>query len=247
MLLSTILLALLSHCSHRPTFPFPSLQRPTSMKSKMYTFDGERLTVTWDGKRCIHVEACVHGLPSVFDPKRRPWIEPENAQADPLAEVIEKCPTGALQYTRHDGGPDETSPERNGITIAADGPLYLHGDITIVNTDGEEILRDTRVALCRCGRSSNKPLCDNSHLEGFEDAGSLGTSGALTEDEPSSGAPLRVTARKDGPFVIEGPVMVTAADGTASYASKLALCRCGASKNKPFCDGTHKAIGFTAD
>ncbi len=216
------------------------------MKSKVYTFDGDRLTVTWDGKRCIHVEACVHGLPRVFDPKRRPWIEPEHAPADAVAEVVERCPTGALHYARHDGGRGESTPERNAIKVAADGPLYLHGDVTVVNADGDEILRDTRVALCRCGRSSNKPLCDNSHLDGFEDAGVLGTSGALTADAPPGGAPLRVTPRKDGPFIVEGPVTITAADGATSHATKLALCRCGASKNKPFCDGTHKRIGFTA-
>lgn len=216
------------------------------MKTKVYTFDGESLTVTWDGKRCIHVEACVHGLPRVFDPERRPWIEPEKADADAVAEVVERCPTGALHYARHDGGPAEATPERNTLTVAADGPLYVHGDVTLLDADGTELLHDTRVALCRCGRSGNKPLCDNSHLDGFEDAGALGTSGALLPEEPEPGPPVRVTALKDGPFVVEGPVTISSADGTTGHGVKLALCRCGASKNKPFCDGTHRAIGFIA-
>ncbi len=217
------------------------------MQAKVYTFDGEQVTVTWDGKRCIHVEACVHGLPRVFDPKRRPWIEPEHADADAVAEVVMRCPTGALHVERRDGGTAEPLPERNVVTVAADGPLYVRGDVTIVDPEGDVLLRDTRVALCRCGRSANKPLCDNSHLDAFEDAGALGTSGKITADEPPPGAPLRVTARPNGPFVVEGPFTVTGADGQTGSGLKASLCRCGASKNKPFCDGTHKAIDFTTD
>ena len=218
------------------------------MKSKLYTFDGERLTVTWDGVRCIHVEACVHGLPSVFDPERRPWIEPDRAADDEVAEVIERCPTGALHYRRHGEAAEEAVPPRNTVSVARDGPLYLRGDITIVDAEGQVLLQDTRVALCRCGHSRNKPLCDNSHLDGFQDAGALGHSGALLDEAPLEEKDLlRVTARPNGPFVLEGPVTISAADGTTGYGAKLALCRCGASENKPFCDGTHKAIGFATD
>lgn len=40
------------------------------------------------------------GLPAVFNVENRPWIQPERASADEVAEVIERCPSGALQYTR---------------------------------------------------------------------------------------------------------------------------------------------------
>lgn len=215
------------------------------MQSKVYTFDGEHLTVTWDGKRCIHAEACIQGLPRAFDPKRRPWIEPDAADADTVADVVARCPTGALHYERHDGGAAEAVPERNTVTIVADGPIYLHGNVTVADAGGTVLLRDTRAALCRCGRSANKPLCDNSHLDVFTDTGMLGTSAALTSTEPLTGAPLRVTVLKNGPLIVEGPVTVMGADGQSGSGVKVALCRCGGSSNKPFCDGTHKTIGFT--
>jgi len=49
------------------------------------------------------------------------------------------------------------------ISPVANGPLYLRGRIRIEGPDGRVIREDTRVALCRCGASENKPFCDNSH------------------------------------------------------------------------------------
>lgn len=54
------------------------------MKSKIFSYDGESLSVTWDQKRCIHAATCVHGLPDVFDPGRRPWIDLDQASADAI-------------------------------------------------------------------------------------------------------------------------------------------------------------------
>lgn len=60
-----------------------------------------------------------------------------------------------------------------------------------------------------------------------------------------------VRCRPNGPFVIEGPVQVVDHEGRAFPTNPakpvVALCRCGASSNKPFCDGTHNKIGFQAD
>lgn len=56
-----------------------------------------------------------------------------------------------------------------------------------------------------------------------------------------------VTPRADGPLVVDGRVSLTAPDGTVTTADRLFLCRCGASADKPFCDGSHKRSGFHAD
>jgi CDGSH-type Zn-finger protein len=61
-------------------------------------------------------------------------------------------------------------------------------------------------------------------------------------------AAVTIRARKNGPYVIEGDVQVVDWNG-AEYVSErrpIALCRCGASSKKPFCDGTHNRIGFQA-
>ena len=46
------------------------------MAGKVQEYEGESVTVTYDAKRCIHAAECVHGLPGVFDPKARPWVNP---------------------------------------------------------------------------------------------------------------------------------------------------------------------------
>jgi len=54
-----------------------------------------------------------------------------------------------------------------------------------------------------------------------------------------------VRASADGPYLLSGGVRVTDAEGNVLYeGERAALCRCGGSSNKPFCDGTHKKNGF---
>jgi uncharacterized Fe-S cluster protein YjdI len=57
---------------------------------------------------------------------------------------------------------------------------------------------------------------------------------------------LEVRASKGGPLLLRGPVRVADADGNLLYeGERAALCRCGGSSNKPFCDGTHRTNGFS--
>jgi CDGSH-type Zn-finger protein len=60
-------------------------------------------------------------------------------------------------------------------------------------------------------------------------------------------AEVTITVRKNGPYIVSGVVEVRDADGNVYPAKEtVALCRCGASTNKPFCDGTHSKVGFQA-
>ena len=114
---------------------------------------------------------CVLGLPTVFDPDRRPWIEPEQAAADAIAGVVAKCPTGALHFERLDDGPQEPQTEEITINPRLNGPLYVRGHVRIVGPGGALIREDTRMALCRCGASTEKPFCDGTHSKiGFKAA-----------------------------------------------------------------------------
>ena len=60
-------------------------------------------------------------------------------------------------------------------------------------------------------------------------------------------ADVTINIARNGPFIVNGPVDLKDPDGN-SYPAKqrIALCRCGASTTKPFCDGTHSKIGFQA-
>jgi CDGSH-type Zn-finger protein len=59
---------------------------------------------------------------------------------------------------------------------------------------------------------------------------------------------VTITARENGPYLVKGPVTILDADGNAHRVDRdvVALCRCGGSTTKPFCDGTHSKIGFAA-
>ena len=135
------------------------------MADKIKTYSTDDIDVNYSLKRCIHAEECVRGLQAVFDPKKRPWIQPDQGTADQIAEVIVRCPSGALHFERNDGSDAEATPDENTIRLSENGPLYVRGNITILTSDGEILLQDTRVALCRCGSSLNKPFCDNRHKD----------------------------------------------------------------------------------
>ncbi|EGD57066.1 (4Fe-4S)-binding protein [Gordonia neofelifaecis] len=68
---------------------------------KEYPTDG--VVVTWEPGRCRHARECVRGLPQVFDPQRRPWIDADAATAEDLVRVIDRCPSYALGYRTADG------------------------------------------------------------------------------------------------------------------------------------------------
>lgn len=144
-------------------------------------YRGERITVTFDSARCLHAAECVRGAPAVFDTGRRPWITPDGADAELVAEVIRRCPSGALHYTVGPGsalpeGPGlplgpalhlgpalpEEEPERPTVISARPGePLWVRGDLVLRTADGTEH-RETRAALCGCGATANAPFCDHS-------------------------------------------------------------------------------------
>lgn len=67
------------------------------------TYNGKKIDVSFDAKRCIHAAECVKNLPKVFDTKKRPWINTSNADVDSIVRVVEMCPSGALEYDRKDG------------------------------------------------------------------------------------------------------------------------------------------------
>jgi CDGSH-type Zn-finger protein len=200
-----------------------------------------------------------------------------------------------------------------GIVCLANGPYVLSG-AKLRREDGSPLASEKGVALCRCGGSSKKPMCDGTHRRnGFSDAksadpaldrreayagraitifdnraicshagfctdrlksvfrmdaepwidpdaasvaeiiaaiekcpsGALGYARDGVEAPPPKREPL-VTVMNNGPYAVTGGVPLEAvAFGDGASREHYTLCRCGGSKNKPFCDGTHWHIGFT--
>jgi len=62
----------------------------------MKTYPKEDIEVVWQQEKCIHAAKCAKGLPKVFRPKDRPWIQLEHGTKDEIVEQVGKCPSGAL-------------------------------------------------------------------------------------------------------------------------------------------------------
>ncbi|WP_104106326.1 (4Fe-4S)-binding protein [Nocardioides sp. 616] len=70
------------------------------------TYTGPLVDVSFDAALCRHAAECVRGMPEVFMPSRRPWIDPTQADTDvaaqTLRDVIARCPSGALRVVEHE-------------------------------------------------------------------------------------------------------------------------------------------------
>lgn len=62
----------------------------------MQEYKNDRIIVRFDEYLCGHAGECVGGLPGVFQPSKDPWIDVNAASPEEIAEVINRCPTGAL-------------------------------------------------------------------------------------------------------------------------------------------------------
>jgi CDGSH-type Zn-finger protein/uncharacterized Fe-S cluster protein YjdI len=202
--------------------------------------DSKRLTLVYEGKRCIHARFCVTGAPKVFLANvKGPWIDPDGIDTPRLVEIAHACPSGAIRYERRDGEPNETAPPVNLLSVREAGPYAVRGALSVAGDT-----TSFRATLCRCGASKNKPYCDGSHHDiGFAASGEPTTGKADMLD--SRDGPLEVEPQVDGPLQVRGNLEIVSGTGrVVARLTQARLCRCGGSANKPFCDGTHARIGF---
>ena len=207
------------------------------------TVRGRQVAIEFDGSKCVHSRNCVLERPDVFVPNAPgEWIHPDAATPDEVMALARNCPSGAIRAHRLDGGADEAAPLVNTVRVLENGPLAVRATLTI---KGEAA--GYRATLCRCGQSKHKPYCDGSHAT----AGFVATGEPVPkESQPlaTRNGTLNVEPRPNGPLKVTGPVEVLAGTGhTVNRGQEFFFCRCGQSSNKPYCDGTHKAVGFTAD
>ena len=204
---------------------------------------GKSATIEFDSEKCVHSRHCVLDRPDVFVPNvEGEWIRPDRATADELLALARNCPSGAIVARRHDGGADEAAPLVNTVRVLENGPLAVRATLSVRGTPA-----GYRATLCRCGRSEHKPYCDGSHASAGFTASGEPPAQVSVELAVRSG-PVEVTPLRNGPLKVQGPVEVISGTGhTLIRGSEHFFCRCGQSKRKPFCDGTHKAVGFIAD
>lgn len=132
----------------------------------------------------------------------------------------------------------------NHITIKPNGPLVIKGKLKLFDAQGNHLVTENELYLCRCGHSANKPYCDGSHKRfGFEDSGEFIDKKSEPMEQDVS---LEISIRPDAMLIAKGPMVIESKDGSShTTRNKAALCRCGHSKNKPFCDASHKHCGFS--
>lgn len=223
--------------------PVVAATAPAAPAPAVEVVKGRALTVLFEGKRCIHSRHCVLDAPGVFKANTPgEWIFPDVVTPEALTEVAHKCPSGAIRYERHDGGVDEQAPLVNTLFIRENGPYAVRAALDVAGDSSRY-----RATLCRCGQSKNKPYCDGSHVAAqFHASGEPETT--APDPLPTRNGPLVFTPLRNGPLRVEGNVEICAGTGrTVARVTGARLCRCGQSKNKPFCDLSHVAAGFEAD
>ena len=130
----------------------------------------------------------------------------------------------------------------NETLVCNAGPLQITGNITLVHEDGS-VEYANHLSLCRCGRSSSKPTCDDSHYEAeFLHSGKIHEASEIMHSERPS--KITVSCIKDGPITFRGRMRLHNQFGQECVKMRGSLCRCGQSANKPFCDGSHSKTGF---
>ncbi len=130
---------------------------------ELRAYQGEAITVHYNRLLCSHAGECGK-LKSVFDPSRKPWIEPDNGSVEDIVAVVTACPSGALSYSQPGEPPRHAVVHAAGIEIEKDGPFRVT-DIPLATDRVAEGACNKKYVLCRCGASKNKPFCDGSHSD----------------------------------------------------------------------------------
>ncbi|MGZ3686247.1 MAG: ferritin-like domain-containing protein [Bdellovibrionota bacterium] len=212
----------------------------STMRGEVSYAEGKKLRVGFDAHKCIHSRHCVTEAPQVFKADvPGDWIAPDDASAELLTAVIRACPSGALTYEPVGDFPAEEAPPVNVMRLCENGPYAFRAELEI---DGKK--EGFRATLCRCGESKRKPFCDHSHVDAkFSASGEPATIDDAALAEPAG--QLKIERTNDGPLRISGNLEICAASGrTVLRTRAVNLCRCGHSKTKPLCDGSHAQAGF---
>ena len=179
-----------------------------------------------------------------YEPQSNPNLDSPSVP-EPLAEKPDSTDEKALDRWFLEQRGDKRVPKRldvaNELLVTSGGPLKMTGNITLINEDGG-VTHSNSLSLCRCGASKNKPVCDDQHLEvEFFDGGAIGQlSDWMPVTRPQT---VTVTCVKDGPLKFRGYLRIYNKKGQECITMSGALCRCGMSSKKPFCDNKQKCAG----
>lgn len=123
---------------------------------------GTGISVSDDRSICAHAGFCGTRLTNIWNQVSE---TAESTVRLAVINQIEKCPSGAITYRLDDSGGTNEPDYPSQVAATNDGPLWVTGEVAVTTSEGTELEKRSRMTLCRCGQSSNKPLCDGSHWE----------------------------------------------------------------------------------
>lgn len=164
---------------------------------------------------------------------------------EPLAKKPESTKEKSLDRWFQEQRGAKRVPKRldvaNELLVTNGGPLKMTGNIKLINEDGS-VTNTNSLSLCRCGASKSKPFCDDQHLEiEFFDNGAVQQlSDWMPVTRPQT---ISVTVVENGPLKFRGYLRIHNKKGQECITMSGALCRCGKSTKKPFCDSSQGCTG----
>ena len=164
---------------------------------------------------------------------------------EPLAKKPESTTEKSLDRWFQEQRGSKRVPKRldvaNELLVTNGGPLKMTGNIKLINEDGS-VTNTNSLSLCRCGASKSKPFCDDQHLEiEFFDNGAVQQlSDWMPVTRPQT---ISVTVVENGPLKFRGYLRIYNKKGQECITMSGALCRCGKSSKKPFCDSSQGCAG----
>ena len=141
---------------------FTSEKHNDHVEDKRQSYKGKNITIHDNRGICAHAGYCTGELAAVFRFEEGQGIDPDSASVDEIIAIIEKCPSGALNYSIDDEEHIELKGELK-VFIAPNGPYVVSGECELLDTTWCEGALHNQFTLCRCGGSKNKPFCDGTH------------------------------------------------------------------------------------
>jgi CDGSH-type Zn-finger protein/truncated hemoglobin YjbI len=151
---------------------FSDAKDPKRVPDQRDSYPGQELTIFDNRGICQHSGLCTDRLATVFRTGAEPFVAPSGGRMDEIIRAVRDCPSGALSYAIGESEQREQVDWGNarppGIEVTKDGPYRITGGIRLVGPDGAPADRAEgasreHYALCRCGRSRNKPYCSGMH------------------------------------------------------------------------------------
>lgn len=197
---------------------FTDTKDPNRVPDKQDAYLGQQVTILDNRGTCQHSGFCTDRLASVFHLREEPFITPSGGRMDEIMRAVRDCPSGALSFAI-DGVEaraqvDFHKSRESKIEVSKDGPYRISGAIDLVDANNVIVERNEgasyeHYALCRCGKSQNKPFCSGMHwyVDFHDPVENLEKEPTIFEWAGGYPAMLRMTQLFYGKFVPQDPLL----------------------------------------